>query len=88
MDKTDGEIPKGTLMVEEKDIDSWTWNPVKKIWESKDPLQETDNKEDSIMSLPQLYYVLDSSAGVAADIFGVLSLIEKKSMCELKITKL
>lgn len=35
MDKTDGEIPKGTLMVEEKDIDSWTWNPVKKIWESK-----------------------------------------------------
>lgn len=56
----------------------------------KDPLQETDNKEDSIMSLPQLYYVWDSSAGVgvAADIFGVLSLIEKKSMCELKITKL
>lgn len=90
IDKTDGEIPKGTLMVEEEDIDSWTWNPVKKIWESKDPLQETDNKEDSTMSLPQLYYIWDSSAGVgvAADIFGVLSLIEKKSMCELKITKL
>lgn len=35
MDKTNGEIPKGTLMVEEKDIDSWTWNPVKKIWSQK-----------------------------------------------------